>query len=351
MNDSARQPAQRKLVHGLIDWRRVERRLGRYPAIAKTFTTEMLRKPSEQPPYYCHYLAWRLGVYERETVFRRLEELLYYASRLPNWKNESRSFLNTAEIADFWALVWQLQVAEHLCKIGRDVRWSQSGGQARSPDLSAVVRGKHWYVECYVYRKSFDLLLFLAELLMNVDPQLRLRYTRCLPLSLPKGRERARFLDEVVRRVQPGVLASAKERARTEWPQVLYRDPNSSLEVHVNGDDIDAYIASDNALGPPARYLKTALREAVYSKKDSNALGDHRPNCLAVNYALSTDFQLALSLRSWGEIERPELGPNLDALAVGALGIDEQLSAMELSAVAVTKSVNRTGLAELATIR
>lgn len=89
----------------------------------------------------------------------------------------------------------------------------------------------------------------------------------------------------------------------------------------------------------------------MYSKKESNALSDHRPNCLAVNYALSTDFQLALSLRDWDEIERPELGPNLDALAVGAVGIDEQLSAMELSAVAVAGSVDRTGLADLATIR
>lgn len=285
-------------------------------------------------------------------MFRRLEELLCCANQLPNWKNESRSFLNTAEIADFWALVWQLQVAEHLCEVGRDVRWDKSGDNARSPDLSAVVRGKRWYVECYVYRKSFDLTLFLEELLMNVDPQLRLRYTQCLPLSLPKGRDRARFLDEVVRRVQqPGVLASAKERARTEWPQVLYCDRNSSLEVHVNGDDIDAYVASNNAVGPPARYLKTALREAVYSKKESNALSDHRPNCLAVNYALSTDFQLALSVRGWDEIERPELGPNLDALAVGTVGIDEQLSAKKLSAVAVAESVDRKGLSALATIR
>lgn len=245
MTNSPYQPAQRKLVHELVDWPRVERRLRSYPAIGKTFLTEMLRESSECPPYYCHYLAWRLGVYEPENVFRRLEELLCCASRLPNWKSESRSFLNTAEIADFWALVWQLQVAEHLCQVGRDVRWGKSGDHARSPDLSAVVQGQRWYVECYVYRKSFDLMFFLAELLMNVDPQLRVRYARCLPLSLPKGCGRARFLDEVVRRAQqPGVLASAKERARTEWPQILYRDPNSSLEVHLNGDDIDYYIPS-----------------------------------------------------------------------------------------------------------
>lgn len=270
MANTPYRPAQRKLVHELIDWRRVECRLRSYPAIGRIFSSEMLRNSSERPPYFCHYLAWRLGVYEAENVFQRLEELLCCANQLPNWKNESRSFLNTAEIADFWALVWQLQVAEHLCEVGRDVRWDKSGDNARSPDLSAVVRGKRWYVECYVYRKSFDLTLFLEELLMNVDPQLRLRYTQCLPLSLPKGRDRARFLDD---------------------------------------------------------------------------------NCLAVNYALSTDFQLALSVRGWDEIERPELGPNLDALAVGTVGIDEQLSAKKLSAVAVAESVDRKGLSALATIR
>ncbi|MXW10875.1 MAG: hypothetical protein F4X47_02505 [Gammaproteobacteria bacterium] len=352
MANPARRHAQRELVHELIDWRRVDRRLRRYPAIGDVFPTEMFKGVSERPPYYCHYLAWRLGTYESEHVFHRLNELLSCASQLPNWEYERRSLINTAEIADFWALVWQLQVAEHLCRVGRDVCWVKSGRKARSPDLSAVLKDQRWYVECYVYRKSFDLMHFLDELLAKIDPQLHLRYTRCLPLSLPKGRERSRFLDEIVRRLQhPGVLVDAKKSAKREWPQSIFDDPNSSLEVHLDGDDANAYVPRGNAVGSPARYLKTALREAVYNKKHSNALAEHRPNCLAVNYALSTDFQLALSLRDWDRIERPRLGPTLDVLAVSAIGIDKRLSKREFSAVAVADPHDRKGLSDLATTR
>ena len=148
-------PTQRQFVHRLIDWERVESRLKLYPAIKRAFPVETLKHRCESKPYYCHYMAWRLGTWENESLFQRLEELLCCAEALPNWEQE-KSLLSSADFADFWSLVWQLQVAEHLCGVGTDVRWANSG-----PDLSVKIDNKRWYAECYTPRKSFGLLEFL----------------------------------------------------------------------------------------------------------------------------------------------------------------------------------------------
>ena len=125
--------AQRQLVHRFINWELVERRLQRFPAIGCAFPIDRLRSREETPPYYCHYIAWRLGTWSDESLFARLDRLLAEAKELPHWSAEA-SLLASADFADFWSLVWQLQVVEYLRVIGTDVRWAKSG-----PDLSVTV--------------------------------------------------------------------------------------------------------------------------------------------------------------------------------------------------------------------
>ena len=151
-------PAQRHFVHRFIDWDRVGCRLESYPAIGRTFPLKILKKYGERPPYYCHYMAWRLGTWWNESLFQRLEELLCCAEALDHWDHEKKSLVNSPEFGEFWSLVWQLQVAEHLCAIGTEVRWGELWTR-----LSVTVGGNRWYVECYSYHKSFGLFLFLQE--------------------------------------------------------------------------------------------------------------------------------------------------------------------------------------------
>ena len=61
----------RYFVHTLIDWNRVRRRLERYPAIRSAFPETMLNESSENAPYYCHYMAWRLGTWDTGEPFRQ----------------------------------------------------------------------------------------------------------------------------------------------------------------------------------------------------------------------------------------------------------------------------------------
>ena len=334
------EPAQREIVHRLIDWNRIGSRQERYPAIKQAFPLEMMKKGCESPPYYCHYMAWRLGTWTDESQFQRLEELLSYAETIANWENE-RSLISDSDFSTFWSLVWQLQVAEYFHGIGEDVCWAKSG-----PDLSVLVGHKRWYVECYTYQKSFGLLSFLEELLETIDPTVRIKYNRCLPFSLPNGKARKRFLHEVLMPfLDPAYLARQKKDAEQGYPVIHYKDPDSSLHVYVKGSDADAYIPGriPNEVGDPESYLKIALREAVRAKRNSNDLARHHPNLVAVNYLLSTDYKLAKSSRRTSPLA--EIDSNIDVLTVSAVGIDERLTREKLEAVMLADSVELGSLA------
>ena len=342
-------PAQRQLVHKLINWDRIYSRLKCYPAIERAFPEKALKKRCDNPPFYCHYMSWRLGTYCDESIFQRLEGLLCRAEKLPDWKSE-RNLLTTGDFADFWSLYWQLQVAEHLCAVGTNVCWNKSG-----PDLSVLVGDERWYVECYAPRKSFGLLMFIQELLQKLDPAVKTEYNLCLPFSLPDNQYRNNFLDKILNPfLDSSCLVKAKEDAKAKYPVPLYNgpdeDPESSLHIYVDGDDVDAYMPGivPDRVGDPKSYLELVMEEAVNSKKDSNALGDNHPNLLAANFLLNEDFQVALMLPyRLQNLTLPDISPNIDALAVSVVGIDEQLTKEKLKVLIRSETVEDDSLKQI----
>ncbi len=122
----------------------MRRRLERYPAIRSAFPESTLKESSDKPPFYCHYMAWRLGTWNTESHFANLESLLWQAKELQNWECE-HSLLTNGDYGTFWSLVWQMQVAARLREVGDDVRWSEPSG---GPDLSVRIHDKRWFVEC-----------------------------------------------------------------------------------------------------------------------------------------------------------------------------------------------------------
>lgn len=334
-----REPAQRQLVHRLLNWDLVRDRCGRFSAIGNMFPMEAMEKCADSSPYYCHYMSWRLGTWRDESLFERLNDLISCAETLPNWQEEKRPLVASADFAEFWSLVWQLQVAEHLCRVGTDVRWTKRRGGVASLDLSATVAGQQWFVECYSQRKSFGVLGFLEDILPRIGRDISTSYDACLPFQLPMDRERASFLDEVLGRFLDGdMLADARKSARTRYPAVLCEHPGSSLCVYLRGANVDAYTPGvvPNQTGSPRFYVERVLQEAVKAKENSNGLKCHHPNLVAVSYLLGRDFQTATALREQRVITEmaPELGPNVDVLAVSTIGIDERLTRERL-AVAV----------------
>ena len=351
MTTRQHEPAQRELVHQLINWNLIRSRHKQYPAIRRTFPLHRLKKHCESPPYYCHYMSWRLGTWTKEPLFERLEDLLRCAETLPNWKHEIKPFVNSSDFATYWSLVWQLQVAEHLCAVGTNVRWVKTSHGNPGPDLSVDVGSNRWYVECYVPRKSFALLEFNRELLSEIDPALCISYDLCLPFQLPRNSEVNGFLDRILKPfLDPGHLAKAKNDAKKKCPVVLYEDPASSFYIYVEGDDSVAYCPGQipNSTGDPKFYVEQVFKEAVGAKQYSNDLEKHRPNLLAVNYLLSADFQLAELLpERMQSLTLPPIEPNIDVLAASAVGIDAQLTREKLKVVRAD-NVEPTSLARIA---
>lgn len=330
-------PAQRQLVHQFINWDLIVHRREQYPAIGRAFSLSTLKEGIERPPYCCHYMAWRLGTWATDLPFQRLEELLRCAEKLPNWKHE-QSLLSQYDFADFWSLVWQLQVAEYLCDVGSEVSWNNGG-----PDLSASVNGRRWYVECYVPRKSFGMLNFLADLLEQLDASIQVRYDLCMPFQLPLDLSRSDFIDAILSTfLNPANLEKAKNEASKEWPVLIYKHSGSSLQIYVEGDDLDVYRPGivSNQTGSRANYFEVVLREVLKAKQGKNQLAQHRPNLVAVNFLLSTDFQFAINSippDSW-----PigiDVGTDIDAMAISVLGIDQQLTKSSLKFLYMSDAV------------
>ena len=72
------------------------------------------------------------------------------------------------------------------------------------------------------------------------------------------------------------------------------------------------------------------MKEAVDNKKNSNDLGVHRPNLLAVSFLLN-DWQVAMmSPERVKSPTLPQIDPNIDVLTVSAVGIDERLDRKKL---------------------
>ena len=347
MADNYTKPAYHQIIHQLIDWELIARRYEKYPAIRRAFNPDTLKDGCEKSPYYCHYMAWRLGTWEDESPFTRLEELLLFAETLPNWKHE-KSLLRSTEFANFWSLVWQLQIAEYLDTIGSNVCWGKTG-----PDLSVVVNGERWYAECYTYRKSFDLFLFLEDLLKRIDSAIRISYDLCMPFQLPQKLKRAEFLDAIVSPfLNPRYLAKAKNAAAEKYPVILYQHPSSSLRVYVVGDNDDVYTPGiiANRVGDPENYLKVAMREALNAKWTSNSLSKFQPNIVVVNYLLSMDYQLGPTFpESIHNLINSGNETKINAMTVSTVGIDERISKRKLKVVYVS-DINLNWLGKIANV-
>jgi hypothetical protein len=336
---SARVPSQKTLVERFLNWELVQTRLVKYSAIAADFPYKELRAHSEAGPYFCHYMAWRLGTWTDETLFARINDLLAYAQTLPNWRHE-RKRLGNNDFGAFWSLVWQLQVAEYLGTHGDQVMWHQSG-----PDLSAVVLDQRLFVECFVYHKAFDGELYVEELLQMLGEDLRVKRDSHLAFRMPQGPQRTDVLSNLLEPfLDEAALRMARLEARHRYPVVLSHSEDRRLNLYVEGRSASAFDPSaiPSNSGDPENTLTVALRESVNAKRQSNALGSHHPNMLVVNYLLSSDVQCSISRREVtpSPLDVSLKGSELGAIAFAVVGIDAKLQRSNLRLAASLSSTH-----------
>ena len=330
---SCQESPTKHFVHKLIDWERIDQRRERFPAIRDAFSMEVLRAAEETPPYYCHYMAWRLGTWsvESEGCLANLDNLLASAAEIPNWENEE-SVLKNGEYATYWSLLWQLQVAAKLRAVGRNVTWAGPDG---GPDLAGEVDGERWHVECHVPRKSYFLLQFLQECLSKIlDLSVQEDYPHFARMSLP---EPSQFLDD---KFEPYCDASRREAASEKCVTIVYED-QCSVEVveeewdtNESDDTVDGRRRPLVRWGSPEQHVTAMLKGAVSSKGESNSLGDHRPNVLAVNLLLTNAEAAEYHDRGENMIAgcAPDLPDALDVLAVANCGIGARVPNLRIAA-------------------
>lgn len=317
------EPAHKIFIHKFLDWNKAQDRLRHYKHIANYYDIRYLKKCSEKPPYYCHYLAWRLGTWETESLFQFLDDLLALGSSLTNWES-NKNLLKSYNFDDFWGLVWQLQMAKFF-STKNDVRveWLDSG-----PDLKIVTKERDIFIECYTYRKSFGIEEFIGEIFRHIHPNITVRHTRYIKFSLPKNSNLESFLNDIfVHYTDTEFLQAKVKEAEREWPVILPVPSGiDNLYIYLDGDDPANYVEGTNACGDPESYVNISIREALNKKNLSNNLKNSHPNILAVNFLLGEDFQTAYDRQLYLGKPVPVLLPDnhpYDAVYLSVCGIDE----------------------------
>ena len=320
--------AQQVLVQRVLDWDQVHKRLKKFPNIGAHYGENILRSCSHKPPYYCHYLAWRLGTWHNETLFEFFDRLLAVAAKLPNWKREFNSFRNSCDFGEYWSLLWQLQVGHFFASREKFVKWNVTG-----PDLEVVTDQGPLFIECYSYRKSFAIKEFIQELFFHLGLGYRIDVTHrsYIRFYLPQDRNRDDFLHELFSPYLDKAFIGEKCREAQKVYPVPLPVPNGAKNFHVlmEGNNIKNYDPAryENYAGCPEGYLSEAIKEGVKNKRNSNQLKHYRPNVLAINYLLSSDFQTARDRQERLGTQPPKIdfGTELDAVLIAACGIDQEL--------------------------
>jgi len=323
------EPAHKILIDRFLDWERAKQRLDRYKHIGAVYEYDDLRKCSSKAPFYCHYLAWRLGTWEDEQWFEYLDYLIASSMELKGWNNDRVP--KGCEFENFWSFVWELAVAVFFRSQAQTiVEWTKSG-----PDLRVIIEENEFYVECTTYRKSFGLEEFIDGILRRIHPELAAEHAPCIRFSLPKDDAIEKFLDELFKPfLVPGFLENKLAEAKQRSP-IIFPLPEGTSNFYVYLTAKEA--AADNLYQPwheagdPEEYFEVAVREVLGNKKSSNKLQGYHPNLLAVNFLLGIDFQLAAMIRGGDQLvpildkvlSQENSGFAYDGIFLTACGIDE----------------------------
>ena len=256
------EPAQKRFVDSLISWDLVRRRLDRYPAIRSAFPLDLLAQRRESEPYFCHYMAWRLGTWTNESVMSRLDDLLEAASRLPNWSSE-RGLLESAEFGDFWSLLWQLQVAEYLAGV-RDT------SMRTLADLIAFD-----LANCEAEMRFFGQEIFdLAEATGGdlTAPEYLDARALCLQLARDEGIDAALARDDLDAIVAPSFSFGSSPAAVAGYPDI-------SIPVGINSEGVPTGIWMYGGRQSTARLIRLAfdLESEIRARKLPRFVGTIPP--------------------------------------------------------------------------
>jgi hypothetical protein len=320
-------PSHKYLIDKFLDWELVKYRLSIYKNINSHYDLSLFQECSTKSPYYCHYLAWRLGTWENESIFEFIDHLFGVASSLPNWRSE-KHLLRSQEYNVFWSLLWQMQIAAYFYERKKlNVEWFE---QSSGPDLKINQGNLDLFIECYNFTKSFSIENFISDIFSQLNPKIKVEHKLFLRLSLPNsGQELESFLNKIFSPyLNESFLHNKEQEAEKEYPILLpIPEDVNNFYIYLEGNDPNKYTPGIKPMGAgdPNAYLNQMVREALKNKMDSNKLKDHHPNILAINFLIGADLQNILmhNIHTPGFRIPDEYFQVFDCLVFEACGIDE----------------------------
>ena len=311
-----KEPSHKTLIDRYINWDLVSERLKRYQTIGQLYSLDNLRACSSRPPFYCHYLGWRLGTWKNEEAFEFFDALLANALNLPNW-NKTR-ISQGCEFQNFWTLLWELQVAKLFTDHQQtNVEWNKTG-----PDFRVHSNLGVFFIECTTHPQSFGLEEFINELIGHVHPWIKAEHTLFNSFRLPNNAIES-FLDKLFRPLLNEAFLQDMTKKAEKISPIRLHTPKSGEFFFVfienpEAENID-FDQPWRTTGSPEIFLQKIVQDVLDKKRNSNKIKFHRPNILAVNLLLG-DFQTGRSLR---KLPKPNLGKEFDAIFLATCGIDE----------------------------
>ncbi len=321
-HNSKHEPANKTLVHRYLNWDLVSERLSRYKHIGAVFDINEMKKCQEKIPYFCHYLAWRLGTWQNEQLFGFFDQLLARGMEIRGWSNDR--IYKDCEFGNFWSFLWELQVCAFFVDLvgATYVRW----GNQEGPDLAIIIEGNELFIECTVPRKSFGLEEYINELLQQIDTRINAKHRPFTAFSLQKKDkvQLSRVFDELFETfLDNAYLEEVFRKTKINSPE-LFSSPSETKNFFIYTEDVDTIDTNPeqpwNEAGDPVAYQLDAIEKIQRSKENQNNLPSLHPNLLAVNFLLGVDFQLAEDLR---EIPIFTLSDTLDGIFITSCGINE----------------------------
>lgn len=281
------------LIDKLIDWELVKSRISMYSNISSHYNMKLFQECSTRPPFYCHYLAWRLGTWEDDSLFEFIDHLLEIASSLPNWESE-RHLLLSQDYGVFWNLMWQMQVAAYFYKREKvNVEWFE---HQAGPDLKIKHKNKDLFVECYNFSKSFIIENFIDDIFSQLSANIRVEHQLFLKFSLPNsGQKLECFLNDIFRPyLDKAFLKQKEQEAEKKYPVLLpVPEEVNNFYIYLEGNDPNNFTPGilPMGAGDPNAYLNQMVRESLENKINSNKLNEKHPNILTINFLIGKDLQ------------------------------------------------------------
>ena len=332
--------------HSKINWKNIENELNKYPYVKKTFSINILKKSSENPPFFCHPIVrWFLyndpsPLRVLDNIFKKLQSVCGIDEKikyLRNPKNESFKF---------WSTLSELSLALYLQGKRKEVILLEETTTPQ-PDIKIKLREKDLFFEVYTHHKFYYMLHELMEILderlegSNLQPFYRThKYSKDKRVKLNE-REILRIAQVCSNRLDN---IHYKNKFQREYQTEIYENDEKTLCVYIenkNNFDPESYVPSEYERVDENAYFKVMLEEMIHEK--NRQLKDKHPNTLAVNILFNQEWQTI----KWNRLKIPSVSfYDIDSIVFFTNTIDSEEIIVKMEIVNPSVQ-NRDGLCKI----